>query len=274
MSKSTATVTPVAPNANANAKVNGLLHGKVAIVTGVSSGIGAATAKVFAAEGAKVVLGARRLERLNTIVAEIKAAGGEAIGVQIDVTKEEDAKKLVDAAVKQYGGLHIAFNNAGILRGEKLESITAAHIKDVIDTNINGVLYGIKHQIPALLASGLDGVIINNSSITSLRPGTSKKFGVSMYGASKLFINYITQSAAAELAGKIRVNAILPGPIATEMSAGAPQEVLDEVIKNDLLVPRLGKDIEVADLTAFLASDKAKFITGALYTVDGGGAIA
>ena len=156
MSKSTATVTPVAPNANANAKVNGLLHGKVAIVTGASSGIGAATAKVFAAEGAKVVLGARRLERLNTIVAEIKAAGGEAIGVQIDVTKEEDAKKLVDAAVKQYGGLHIAFNNAGILRGEKLESITAAHIKDVIDTNINGVLYGIKHQIPALLASGLD----------------------------------------------------------------------------------------------------------------------
>lgn len=267
-SKIAAAVTP----AN-HIRGTGLLKGKVAIITGASSGIGADTARVFAAEGAKVVVSARRLENLHALVKEIKANGGEAFAVQIDVTKEEDAKKLVDTALKQYGALHIAFNNAGFARFGPLTEAKASDINDLLNTNVAGVLLGMKHQIPALIASGPDGVIINNSSVAGLTPSKALSIGISVYAGTKAFLNQVTQVAAIEQAGKVRINAILPGPVTSEATANMPQEVMQQIL-GKILIPRMGSGQEIGDAVAFLASDKAKFITGALFVVDGGATLA
>src|SRR6185436_1342070 len=191
------------------------LSGKVAIVTGASSGIGRATAALFAKEGAKVVVGARREAELAELVREIRAAGGEALALAGDVQSEQYAKDLVAAAVKSYGRLDVAFNNAGTLGpiGPSTEVDIAAW-NEALAVNLTSAFLGAKHQIPALLKQGGGSIIFTSTFV-----GYSASFpGVAAYAASKAGLVGLTQTLAAEYGPQgVRVNAILPGAVDTDM---------------------------------------------------------
>jgi NAD(P)-dependent dehydrogenase (short-subunit alcohol dehydrogenase family) len=242
------------------------LENKVAIVTGAGSGIGAAIAQLMAREGAKVVLSDINEEGGNNVLAEIKKAGGEGIFVKVDSSSPSDNENLVEQAVKKFGALHIAVNNAGI--GGTLAP-TADYPVDgwqkVIGINLSGVFYGMKYQIPAMLASG-GGSIVNISSILG-QVGTK---GAPAYVAAKHGVVGLTKVAAMEYAPQnIRINSVGPAYIKTPML-----NVLDENTLNALAslhpIGRLGTSDEVAELVVWLASDKASFVTGSYYAVDGG----
>jgi NAD(P)-dependent dehydrogenase (short-subunit alcohol dehydrogenase family) len=189
--------------------------GKVAIVTGASSGIGRATATLFAAEGAKVVVGARREAELKELVREIKAAGGEARALAGDVQSEQYAKDLVAAAVKSYGRLDVAFNNAGTLGpiGPSTE-VAEADWNQALAVNLTSAFLGAKHQIPAIIQQGGGSIIFTSTFV-----GHTASFpGVAAYAASKAGLIGLTQTLASEYGPQgVRVNAILPGAVDTPM---------------------------------------------------------
>ena len=247
----------------------GRLSNKVAIVTGASAGIGRATAKLFAAEGAKVVLGARREAELETLVAEIEAAGGKAVALAGDVRSEAYAKALVALAVEKFGRLDVAFNNAGVI-GEAGPStdVSEAGWSDAIAINLTGSFLGAKYQIAEMLKHGTGSVIFTSTFV-----GYTCAFpGVAAYAASKSGLIGLTQALAAEFGPRgIRVNSILPGAIETamyrEMNDTADKQAF---ITNLHALKRVGQPEEIARSVLYLASDDSAFVTGTASLVDGG----
>ncbi|NTF40664.1 SDR family oxidoreductase [Rhizobium rhizogenes] len=245
------------------------LNGKVAIVTGASSGIGRTTAKLFAAEGAKVIVGARRSAELESLVADIKAAGGEAAALAGDVRSEDYHKALVALAVERYGKLDIAFNNAGTL-GESGPSteVSEAGFADALAINLTASFLAAKHQIGEMVRHGGGSVIFTSTFV-----GHTVSFpGVAAYAASKSGLIGLTQTLAAEFGPQnVRVNAILPGAVDTDMY----REMNDTAEKQAFIInlhalKRVAGPEEIARSVLYLASDDASFVSGTASLVDGG----
>jgi NAD(P)-dependent dehydrogenase (short-subunit alcohol dehydrogenase family) len=241
------------------------LRGKVALISGAARGQGAAEGKLFAREGAKVVLGdVLEAEGLRT-VEEIRAQGGEATFVRLDVTKEEDWQRAVDTAVSSYGKLDILVNNAGILQMEGLEDITLEVWERVMAVNQTGVWLGMKAAVPALRKAG-GGSIVNISSISGMI-GTGMQ---TAYQASKGAVRIMTKTAAIQYAKEgVRVNSIHPGPIDTPMTADLNREVWQWFL-NAVPLRRAGTSEDIAFGVLYLASDESSFVTGSELVIDGG----
>ncbi len=241
---------------------------KVIIVTGGNSGIGQATALLFAEEGAKVVIAARRENEGQAVVNSIVEQGGEAIFVKTDVTKSEDVKAMVKASVDTYGRLDYAFNNSGV--GGNAVPILDYNEEDfdhVVDVNMKGTWLCMKYEIPEILKSG--GAIVNNISVAGLAGGPLPG---SAYLGSKHGAVGITKCVAAEYAKQgIRINSICPGVITTPLSQELFEDpAIFEFAKSLHPMGRIGKPEEAAAAVAFLCSDAASFITGIQMPVDGG----
>ncbi|MDX2542446.1 SDR family NAD(P)-dependent oxidoreductase [Streptomyces sp. WI04-05B] len=247
-----------------------MLHGRVAMITGASSGIGAAAARLFAAEGAAVVLTARRAEPLETLAEEIRGLGGRALAVPGDVTRAEDMAHVVERAVDTFGHLDAAFNNAGYATaGLPLHEIDDATYEQTIDVNLRGVWNCLRHQIPAMLDSGRGGAVVNTSSVA----GTAATGASAAYVAAKHAVIGLTKAAAADYGVRgIRVNALVVGSTRTEMMEQVLQQApeLEEAFAAASIQRRMADPVEVARTAAWLCSDQASFVTGAAVPVDGG----
>jgi len=248
--------------------MNKLFEGKVAVITGGSSGIGRATAIAFAAEGARVAIGARRAAESEETIRQIQAQGGEAIFVQTDVKHADQVKNLMDTAVSRWQRLDYAFNNAGI-GGPAFVAIPDYPEQawdDVIDINLKGIFLAMKYEIPHMLKSG-GGAIVNMSSVAGLIGGP---VGVAYY-ASKHGVIGATKAAAMEYAQKgIRVNAVCPAVIRTALSEGLFSSDQEARVLAMHPMGRFGTTEEVADAVVFLCSNKASYITGHALPVDAG----
>lgn len=243
-----------------------LLDGKVAIVTGASRGIGAASARAFAAAGAIVVLAARTAQAIATIADEINASGGRALAIPTDVTDPESVQRLVETTVATFGRLDVAFNNAGAGQMPKpLAEISFEDFEAGLKANLYGAFLGMKFEIPAMLAAG-GGAIVNMSSTAGLQGAP----GMGPYAAGKHGVVALTRSAALDYGkSNIRVNALAPGPIVNEQMSRLPEDRL-QTIARFIPLGRLGRTEEVARAAVWLCSDDASFITGAVLSVDGG----
>jgi NAD(P)-dependent dehydrogenase (short-subunit alcohol dehydrogenase family) len=250
----------------ANSMNNKTFSGKVALVTGGTSGIGKATATEFARAGAKVVLTGRREKEGAQVVAEIKKLGGEAAFVRADVAKDADVKRMVDFTVDKFGRFDIAFNNAGVEWKGPLDQATEAEYRRIFDVNVWGVLNSMRHEIPVMLKNG-GGAIVNTSSVAG-HVGLGQ---VSVYIASKHAVEGLTKSVALEFAKQnIRINAVAPGVIATEMWDRFAGDELRDQVASIIPVARIGASEEIAAAVLYLCSDNAKFTTGTSLVVDGG----
>ena len=246
-----------------------LLDGKSIIITGASSGIGAAAAKIFAAEGARLVLGARRAELLEQVRDEITADGGEAVFAAGDVENSQYAKELVQLAESRFGGLDGAFNNAG-MTGEMgpVPDMEESNWHKVMGVNLNSGFYAAKHQIPALRKKS-GGSIVFTSSFVGHTIGLP---GMAAYAAAKAGLVGMTQVLAVEHgAENIRVNALLPGGTMTPMAGEDPN--FHELVRGFHALKRIAEPSEIARAALFLLSDHASFITGSAMIADGGNSI-
>jgi A-factor type gamma-butyrolactone 1'-reductase (1S-forming) len=248
------------------------LQDKVILVTGGSSGLGAAVAMVLATDGAKVVLAARRQELGEEVLRRIVSSGGEGLFVRTDVTQQADLENVVARTVKRFGRLDCAVNNAGVPGPARtpVADIDEAAWDTVINTNLKAVWMSMKHEIPAMLVHG-KGAIVNVSSIYGLKPSD---LGHAAYCASKHGVIGLSKTAAIDYADQgVRVNVVCPGFSHSEMMAPLAKsrpEYLHRIVGRHSAMNRLGDANEIAQAIAWLCSDAASFVNGAILTVDGG----
>jgi len=244
----------------------GKLDGKAAVVTGASRGIGAAIAERLARDGASVVVNYNRgAKEAEAVVARIAAAGGKAVGVQADLARTGDAAKLFSTAVDRFGRLDILVNNAGVFEFLPLGKVTEDHFDRQFNTNVKGLLFASQGAVAAFGEKG--GVIVNVSSGVSIRPVP----GACVYSATKAAVDAITKSLAAELAPRVRVNSVLPGPVESD---GIMALVGSEEFRARMLARspagRLGQPDDIANVVSFLVSDDAAWVTGEQIAAMGG----
>jgi len=247
------------------------LKNKVAIVTGASSGIGRATARLFALEGARVVVSARRAAELDALVNDIEREGGHARALAGNICEESMAQRLVDMAVSEFGGLDIAVNNAGTLgASRKVSDIGMDEWREVMDTNLTSAFLGAKHQVPAMIERG-GGSLIFTSSFVGHSAGMPQ---MAAYAASKAGQIGLVKALATEWGSQgIRVNAVLPGgtdtPASITNAPGATPQVL-AFVEGLHALKRMATPQEIAQAILFLASSASSFVTGTAFLVDGG----
>jgi NAD(P)-dependent dehydrogenase (short-subunit alcohol dehydrogenase family) len=246
------------------------LDGRAALVTGATSGIGHATALRFAAEGARVALVGRDAGGLSRTADEVRAAGGEALEVEADVMVEAHARRAVETAVEAFGGLDVLVNAAGIISNGTIETTQLDDWDAMMNVNLRSVFHLMQLSLPYL--ERRPGNVVNVSSVTGLRAFP----GVLAYCVSKAGVDQLTRCAALELAAKgVRVNAVNPGVVVTEIHkrGGMNDEKYAGFLEHSKTthpLGRVGRPEEVAELILFLASDRAAWVTGATYSIDGG----
>jgi NAD(P)-dependent dehydrogenase (short-subunit alcohol dehydrogenase family) len=251
-------------------------EGKVVVITGATSGIGRAAAMAFAAEGGKVAFCGRRQNLGHQVEAELKAKGGEGTYIRADVREESSLKAFIDQAVRRYGRLDVAFNNAGITLEKPLHEYSSAEWDDVLDTNLRGVFLAMKYEIPYMLANGGGNIVVTSSS--NAIATTDKR---SAYTASKRGLVGLVQSAALDYVGKgIRINALIPGTTDTALvrrvahMENVPDAVWEEAASawahSHVPMKRMATAEEIAAFALALASDDFPFMTGAQMVIDGG----
>jgi NAD(P)-dependent dehydrogenase (short-subunit alcohol dehydrogenase family) len=252
--------------------MTGILEGKVALVTGGASGIGRATALVMAREGARVAVTDRAEASAAETVALINAAGGQAIAIGGDVTRESDATAMIARTVAAYGRIDCAFNNAGIAPravgppGQRTHELSRDAFDTMLAVNLTGVFLCLKCEIAQMLAQGGGGAIVNTASIAGLIGLANSAH----YVAAKHGVVGLTKSAAIEYAQDgIRVNCVNPGYIATPMTKETIEERGQDILAK-VPMRRFGVPDEIAEAVAWMCSDKASFMTGAAHVVDGG----
>ncbi len=245
----------------------GLLEGKIALITGASSGIGYEAAKLFASEGASIVVGARRGAKLEQLVAEVEAFGGKAQAVVGDVRDEAFAARLAAKAKSVYGQLNIAFNNAGIMGAVgSVADLTAEEWCETIDTNLTSAFFAAKHQIPLMAEQGGGSIIFTSSFVGYSNGGMP---GMAVYAASKAGLVGLTQALASEHgATGLRVNALLPG--GTDTAMAPDDEASRNYVSNIHALKRIAAPEEIAKSALYLASDMSSFTAGHALLVDGG----
>jgi len=243
------------------------LNNKTIIITGASSGIGASAATLFAAEGANVILGARRKQELEDLVQQIREDNGNAVALAGDINDEDYSRALVDLAEKEFGRLDGAFNNAGMV-GDMVSvaEMDNANWHNVIATNLTGAYFCARHQIPAMQRNNGGSIVFTSSFVGYSNSGMP---GMAAYAASKAGLIGMTLSLAGEHGPQgIRVNALLPGSIKTAMS-GEDAEI-HEFLAGLHPLKRMGEPLEIAQSALFLLSDRASFVTGSAVNADGG----
>ena len=252
--------------------MTGILDGKVALVTGGASGIGRATAVAMAREGARVAVADRAEETAAETVALINAAGGQAIAIGGDVTKEADVAATVARTVSAFGRIDCAFNNAGIATravgpaGQRVHELSQASFDAMLAVNLTGVFLCLKHEVAEMLAQGGGGAIINTASIAGLIGLPTSAH----YVAAKHGVVGLTKTAAMEYAQDgIRVNCVNPGYVKTPMTKETMETRFDEIMAK-VPMRRLGIPEEIAEAVVWMCSDKASFMTGASHVIDGG----
>lgn len=241
------------------------LAGKVSLITGAAQGIGLATALKFSREGAIVIVCDVKQAAVDEAVKQCQAIGTQAVGFVVDVTQREMVDATVKAVLEQFGRVDVLVNNAGITQDARLQKMTLEQFDRVIDVNLRGVFHCTQAVADAMVAQG-SGVILNASSVV----GIYGNFGQTNYAATKFGVIGFTKTWSRELGPKgIRVNAVAPGFVATPILNTIPEKVVDEM-KNRVPLKRLGQPEDIANVYAFLASDEAAYVNGAVLEVSGG----
>jgi NAD(P)-dependent dehydrogenase (short-subunit alcohol dehydrogenase family) len=247
------------------------LHGKVALVTGASSGLGVRFAECLAENGAAVVAVARRADRLKAVTAAIEKSGGRAIAVEADVQDRAAMKRAFDAAEKAFGTVTILVNNAGVVSSGRAVDLPEEEWRRVLSTNLDAVFYWAQEAARRMLAAGKPGAIVNIASVLGF--GVDK--GVIAYATAKAGVVQLTKALALELAFKgIRVNAIAPGWITTEMNRDYLAGERGAALKRNIPIGRFGEERDLDGPLLLLVSDAGRFVTGATIVADGGQMVA